>query len=404
MIKLSSLTNQEFNFLRISQEDEPTWFSGMKLVSWESLQSHASQFKRVYEAAEVYWLKNTHIRLQGIDRAHFRGAPHESIRQLSKHTPDKLSGAYMPELPPDTMHVNAGFSMRRGFEEEYFVPRALLNLDEFGDADERTALIFGKVTEWREQAASRIGDKSKAAENFLNKTLPFLATVAIQDGIHWVNDFPQHAVTLYLVRVLGERYLTWASNARNEVERMTQDLQARQITSLNLSTQAAFQSVLQGSMQDRVVMNEIRQSVEQTRAEIAQQAAVALQNSYRGVMGDQLHPLFRTQASLAAVRVPAARSIPEEPQQLTDTNTTAVPPTLPKDLPRTLRQLVDYHLQFNLERFQDDAAAKKKYWDKAMQMAFSRRDYLFKYVQKNPILFDHQVRHEQISSGKLQTP
>ena len=121
-------------------------------------------------------------------------------------------------------------------------------------------------------------------------------------------------------------------------------------------------------------------------------------------MGDQLHPLFRTQASLAAVRVPAARSIPEETQQLTDTNTTAVPPTLPKDLPRTLRQLVDYHLQFNLEHFQDDAAAKKKYWDKAMQMAFSRRDCLFKYVQKNPILFDHQVRHEQISSGKLQTP
>ena len=296
--------------------------------------------------------------------------------------------------------------MRRGFEEEYFVPRALLNLDEFGDADERTALIFGKVTVWREQAASRIGDKSKAAENFLNKTLPFLATVAIQDGIHWVNDFPQHAVTLYLVRVLGERYLTWASNARDEVKQMTQDLQVWQITSLNLATQAAFQSVLQGSMQDRATMNEIRQSVQQTRAEIAQQAEVALQNSYRGVMGDQLHPLFRTQASLAAVRVLAAPSIPEErQQQLTDANTTAVPPTLPKDLPRTLRQLVDYHLQFNLERFQDDSAAKKQYWDKAMQMAFSRGDYLFLNMsKKNPILFDHQVRHEQISFGKLQIP
>jgi hypothetical protein len=279
MIKLSCLTDQEFNFYRTSQEDEPTWFSGMKLVSWESLQVHAAHFKRVYEAADVYWLKNTHIRLQGIDRAHFRGAPHESIRQLTKHTPDKLSGAYMPELPPDTMHVNAGFSMRRGFEEEYFVPRTLLNLDEFGDADERTGLIFGKVTQWREQAASRNGDQSKAADNFLNKTLPFLATVAIQDGIHWVEDFPRHAVSLYLVRVLGERYLTWASNARDEVKQMTKDLQVRQITSLNLATQATFQSVLQGSMQDRATMNELRQSVQQTRAEMAQQAEVALRNS-----------------------------------------------------------------------------------------------------------------------------
>eukprot|EP00957_Ditylum_brightwellii_P201043 15323818-Ditylum_brightwellii.AAC.1 len=53
------------------------------------------------------------------------------------------------------------------------------------------------------------GFGDKHAYNFLCELLPFLAGVAVQDGIYWLRNFPMHKVSTYLkTQIPG--YEQWA--------------------------------------------------------------------------------------------------------------------------------------------------------------------------------------------------
>jgi hypothetical protein len=84
----------------------------------------------------------------------------------------------------------AGFSKNQA----YFVPRALLQLPHpIGWYEER---LLPELTTWRQQAAYPTqGDKSLFAKKFLHELTPYFLDVAVQDGIHFVRDFPNHPFT-----------------------------------------------------------------------------------------------------------------------------------------------------------------------------------------------------------------
>jgi hypothetical protein len=81
----------------------------------------------------------------------------------------------------------AGFSKRQA----YFVPRALLQLPHpIGWYEDK---LLPELATWREQAAHPTqGDKSVCSQKFLQELIPYFLEVAVQDGIYFVRDFPNH--------------------------------------------------------------------------------------------------------------------------------------------------------------------------------------------------------------------
>jgi hypothetical protein len=74
--------------------------------------------------------------------------------------------------------------------------------------------IFPRRFLWKQEQESDGGDKSKAATAFLDEALPFLAEVAIQDGIYWIEKFPNHPASLHLLHVMPADFPQFAATAR----------------------------------------------------------------------------------------------------------------------------------------------------------------------------------------------
>jgi hypothetical protein len=78
----------------------------------------------------------------------------------------------------------------------YFVPRTQLPLPH--TIEWYCARLLPKLGEWRQQAASRTGDKSTCCQKFLYHILPWFVEVLVQDGIYFTRDFPNHPMSRYL--------------------------------------------------------------------------------------------------------------------------------------------------------------------------------------------------------------
>ena len=76
---------------------------------------------------------------------------------------------------------------------KYRLIRDELDLSCFGE--NLVKMIFPAIKDWREQQLAHDGEKYEAATNFLYETLPNFAKVVVQDGIYWVNEFPEHEVS-----------------------------------------------------------------------------------------------------------------------------------------------------------------------------------------------------------------
>jgi hypothetical protein len=118
--------------------------------------------------------------------------------------------------------------------------------------------VFPLINEWRAQwHDARRGDLSEAGRNFLWGTLPYLALVAFQDGIYWINDFPQHEASRMLLHIMPQ---TIANKQR--------DVEAVQISVMNNAVQAAFNLMA-------VRLDDVNQSMAKVFAELEQQKTAA---------------------------------------------------------------------------------------------------------------------------------
>lgn len=208
----------DINFYDGEGDAIPSWWQSKLVAGWRNMEAARDAYVRLLHHCKITWQKCTHIRKSGTERASADGelTPHE-VASMSKHSmgeSGKLLSVYFTELFKPVLRVMAGFSK----DGAYNVPRTRIGIgNSFGR--EAVDIVFPRRRIWLQQHASRNGDKSEAARNFLFDTLPFLAKVVIQDGCFWINKFPRHEASLLLLQVMPPSYPQWARSKREWVKR-----------------------------------------------------------------------------------------------------------------------------------------------------------------------------------------
>ena len=110
------------------------------------------------------------------------------------------------------MHVMGGFEK----QEAYYVPRVVLKIPY--SREQLCSKLLPDWEKWKDQVNSPLGDSH--GDLLVNELLPFLLQVAVQDGIYWLVDFPNHPCTNILKQSLRDPmpYERWALIARRECE------------------------------------------------------------------------------------------------------------------------------------------------------------------------------------------
>jgi hypothetical protein len=139
----------------------------------------------------------------------------------------------MPELVQDVMKTMAGFSKH----EQWYVGRCYADMPTV----DYIKFLFPNIDKWKKEMNGKFGDKH--AYNMLYGLLPYLAGVAVQDGIYWLRDFPNHEVSVYLKAQIPE-YEQWARRMLPVVAEKTANRHQAEINSLNAAATAAFEETV----------------------------------------------------------------------------------------------------------------------------------------------------------------
>ena len=231
---------------------QPHWWKRKVWPQWKDTRVAGTAYSRVLKDSNISWGKVIHMRSAGIEFASSHGKlDGGSVSTMSKHQTSKLEKAYLTELHPQVMRVMSGHKK----DDKYYVPRALLTLP-WSD-DQICQHIFPKLALWQSQFRNPLGDHSKAAENMLFDLLPYLAKVVVQDGIYWVNSYPDHEVTRLLLNTMPPEYERWAAKAQGDIEQLVLAKQDVLVSDLNDAAKAALTKVL-----DRLDQRFDRQMVE----------------------------------------------------------------------------------------------------------------------------------------------
>lgn len=194
-------------------------------------------YNEIHRSHGIDWAKGTHLRKSGMDRVGSLGVANEALGSMSKHTSQDKQTRYNPELRREVCSVTSGHEP----DEAYFVPRMGVPLPNNMTFEAVIATMFPRYAVWLYQVDGLpSGDHSKAARNFVKYTLPYLALVAIQDGIYWVNKFPTHEISL-LLKNLFPNYEIWAAQQRQYVQQLEIGATERRIAALNDAAIAGFQ-------------------------------------------------------------------------------------------------------------------------------------------------------------------
>jgi hypothetical protein len=93
--------------------------------------------------------------------------------------------------------------------------------------------LVPKYNTWVAQVAASGGDKSACASNFLFKILPYLVTTVLQDGIYFIQEFPEHEFSKLLVSEIHE-YTRFAVFQRQKVVETVERYQQEKVNQLDL--------------------------------------------------------------------------------------------------------------------------------------------------------------------------
>lgn len=147
-----------------------------------------------------------------------QGLTPDEVKTMSKHKSDNFDKSYACQVSIPVCCCLAGFLPRK---EEYFVPRAMIQIPQALTLEYLASILFPDYNTWRCEIESEHGDKSKGANHFFYKLLPFFVQCIVQDGIYWIQKFPRNpAVQLLLKRLDGvwpnQNYSVWAREKRHE--------------------------------------------------------------------------------------------------------------------------------------------------------------------------------------------
>lgn len=225
---------------------KPEWQSHHIVTSWADTSSASADFVAATRMAGVCWAKSTHLRFLSIEYASKMGLSRGQTATLSKHAISSLDDCYCTELLEHALH-----KMSTDREKVYDVPRTRISLPSHLTEDQLVRCFCPNYGDWLDQQsdhhhgdnlADREGNES-AARNFLLGVVPFFCKVLFQDGIYWVDEYPQHTISRFLIRRLPNWYSEWAAQQRllcREQLRLTRD---RQVQHLNDAATAALSTV-----------------------------------------------------------------------------------------------------------------------------------------------------------------
>jgi hypothetical protein len=325
-----------------------------------------------------------------MDKAGTAGLDDTAVSTMSKHNTDKIR-RYMPELHAEVMKVMAGFQPN----EEYYVPRCLLEMP--WNAREMVQAVFPRYNQWILQQQSPDGDDSDAAKNFLYETLPFLALVALQDGIYWIRDYPNNSASIML-RNTFPGYERWASEARKQVETQQATLEESRVAQMEAATQASFhvlrREIQQARNEAKEEREEQRQQVLQLQREIEERDTLLQQLLMQ--QGEQ--PMSRQQNALplAPLLAPTHRrpiQVPAQRNALDNLRSSERLPEIPTELPKTMFELLIQHQQCKLNEFD---LAKKTHWPQPLRLRFSKRSYLYKKIRARAERYQGETKDERM--------
>jgi hypothetical protein len=396
----------------------PSWYNLM-LVSWRTYKPMGEAYHRLYKKANVKPAggKVTHLRKASINDAGQGGVSREHISRMSKHAADKIDTSYLSELPPEVLHVAAGFSVRHG-EKLYHVPRTLITFETLipGRPDlsshDLANMLFPRRNIWLEDF-ERSPVLDLATKNFLTVLLPHLAKVITQDGIYWISHFPDHDISRLLLLVFGPTYVDWAAEKRLWVRSSESAVQERQIDRLNAGSQAALASVhtlvaQSGGISARIetkldAMGEVVATQQNTLKDIVMMQRLIVTTLNARNRREYRHPPNQLHsddtASSRSVHSNVSNALPMSERSLgLQYHNDDVPlyfgstrermielapplgqPAIPMGMPLTIQNLVIEHLELKLDHYKLE---NKKNWPHSLSMRFSRRCYLMKEVKR----------------------
>ncbi len=341
----------------------------MNLISgWKDRRSHAAAYESVLRAANVSWSKVTHMRKAGMEQSSaFGNLSTDEQATMSKHKTEKVY-RYVTELYAPVMKVMAGF----GRTDVYSVPRAEITIP----YERPELLVFPHIHVWRAQMESPMGDKCEAARNFLDKMLPWLAEVVIQDGVYWIDRYPEHFISVLLRQAMPANYEAWAKEQRNRIDQEVTLRADSYVASLNGAAQRSFDRLVKIMLESRKEMmaalerqsREIKWLAERidkrenNKEEVQsrlEQVAVAHEGQEGACPGG--HPSSRKRLDLL------------RPRPL-------VPP-IPSTMPLSMTQLLIEHEEY-LHLGDYGLPSSRQSWPPQVKMAFSRRKYLHDLLTK----------------------
>lgn len=338
----------------------------LNLISgWKDRRSHAAAYESVLRAANVSWSKVTHMRKAGMEQSSvFGDLSTDEQATMSKHKTEKVY-RYVTELYAPVMKVMAGF----GRTEVYSVPRAEITIP----YEQPELLVFPHIHVWQAQMESPMGDKCEAARNFLNKMLPWLAEVVIQDGVYWIDRYPEHFISILLRRAMPANYEAWAKEQRNRIDREVTLRADSYVASLNGAAQRSFDRLLKLVLESR---NELMAALEGQSQEIkglaqrigSQEKEEEGRNRRRdrGEAVGNVGACTEGRPSRTVVDLLRPRPL--------------VPP-IPSTMPLSMTQLLLEHDEF-LHLGNYGLPASRQSWPNQVKMAFSRRKYLYDILTK----------------------
>ena len=336
----------------------------------------SSAYRAILTKCNIKWYKVSHLRLCGMEQASAHGGlDADEIATMSKHKKDKIF-RYITQLKSSVLRVMSGFEDEK---EDYNVPRC--NLDYEGAAflhgEKPENILFPMYQTWLSQFRSRNGDEG--AEEFLLDVIPFISRVIIQDGIYWIERYPQNPASLLLLHVLGPEYKAWAARAREELKNREipdpQDL----VEIYNGATQGVCRSVMYQLNDIKAGQEEIKKG----QQEICQRLSMVERerNTSTTTMTTQIVTTMTT-TTVAHEQPRSGQSMRQE-RRINDV--LAYRPSLhqfryvPKELPSTMRQLLMEHdVTYKLVRLTD---VPKRDWTGKERTAFSRRHYLYEQLR-----------------------
>jgi hypothetical protein len=168
-------------------------------------------------------------RSAGTDYLTAQGHTSEEIKPMTKHKTSVAEKHYTCQLPIPICKTLAGFER----DEKYIVPRTSIGLPGNLSIDTATKILFPDIDTWKAQIESDDGDKCTGARHFVDKVIPFLSEVILQDGIYWIKNHPNNNASRLLQVLLDGKtgvqdYSNWAAHKRNEIKTKVKNLEVRQ--------------------------------------------------------------------------------------------------------------------------------------------------------------------------------